>query len=124
MSESSTETTEEEVKEITQNIRARDTWVRGLFMLLFVVLYEVAEWVLFVLALLQFLWTLFTRRPNQRLVEFGEGLGRYAYQIVRFLTFNTEDKPFPFADWPGAAPASPTPPAKPRGRRAKGAKES
>ena len=92
--------------EVKENIKSRSTWLRLVFMILFAVLFWVAESVLFVVALLQFLWKLFSAETNARLTVFGENLGRYLYQIVRFLTFNTEDMPFPFDDWPSAAPAA------------------
>ena len=84
---------------------ARQTWLRGLFMLLFAVISRVAELVLLTVAVLQFLWALATGQSNARLCAFGESLSRYLYQVFRFLTFDTEDKPFPFSDWPGAAPS-------------------
>lgn len=41
-----------------------------------------------------------TFAPNARLVSFGRSLGRYLQQIAYFLTFASEDTPFPFSDWP------------------------
>jgi len=38
--------------------------------------------------------------PNARLCTFGQGLGRYLRQIADFVTFATEEAPFPFSDWP------------------------
>ena len=90
--------------EIKTSIMAVSTWQRGLFMLLFAVAYGVAELLLFVTAVFQFLCLLVTGKTLDRLRIFGENLGRYFYQIVRYLTFNTEEKPYPFSDWPGAAP--------------------
>ena len=92
--------------EVKENLKSRSTWLRLVFMILFAVLFWVAETVLLVVALLQFLWKLFSGETNERLTVFGENIGRYLYQIVRFLTFNTEEMAFPFADWPGAAPAT------------------
>ncbi len=82
----------------------RVTWVRGLFMLLFVALYNVAAILIGAVAILQFAWKLISGETNPRLLTFGEDLSRYFYQILRYLTFNTEEKPFPFADWPAQAP--------------------
>ena len=82
----------------------RSTWVRGLFMLLFVALYNVAAILIGAVAILQFAWMLISGETNPRLLSFGESLSRYFYQILRYLTFNTEDKPFPFSDWPSPAP--------------------
>lgn len=84
----------------------RETWLRGLFMLLFVAIFNVAAILVSAVAVLQFAWKLVTGGPNPRLSSFGEDLSRYFYQILRFQTFNTETKPFPFEDWPSHPPAS------------------
>ena len=56
-------------------------------------------------AVFQFVVVLITGKQNGNLTTFGDGLSRFVYQIAKFLTFNTEDKPFPFSEWPGATPA-------------------
>ena len=81
-------------------------FIRALFMILFVIIYYVAEWLVVAVAVFQFVVVLITGKANGNLTAFGEGLARFVYQIARFLTFNSEDKPFPFSQWPGEAPAS------------------
>jgi hypothetical protein len=49
---------------------------------------------------------LFTGKPNERLSRFGLSLAIYTYQIVSYLTFNTERQPFPFTDWPTGPPSA------------------
>ena len=88
----------------TAYYKDRGTWIRGLFMLLFVALYNVAAVLIGAVAILQFAWKLVSGETNPRLLSFGEDLSRYFYQILRYLTFNTEEKPFPFADWPSPPP--------------------
>ena len=56
--------------------------------------------VLSVLVVLQFLFVLLTTETNKELRNLGSGLSTYVYQCLRFLTFNSEDKPYPFSDWP------------------------
>lgn len=75
-------------------------WLRGVFMILFGIIYSLSGTVLFVLAVLQFIFVLLGGAPNTRLLTFGRSLGSYVQQIVNFQSFNTEDKPFPFSDWP------------------------
>ena len=75
-------------------------WVRGLYMLLMALAFNVVATILGILAVTQFLFALLTDAPNQRLASFGRGLGRYFQQLVEFLTFGTEELPFPFNDWP------------------------
>ncbi|MDX1474258.1 MAG: DUF4389 domain-containing protein, partial [Reinekea sp.] len=48
----------------------RTTWLRALFMVLFAIIYWVAEMVLTAVVVLQFLFVLATRSPNGRLLKF------------------------------------------------------
>ncbi|MBU1691666.1 MAG: DUF4389 domain-containing protein [Gammaproteobacteria bacterium] len=75
-------------------------WLRGVFMILFGILYSLVGTVLFVVAVLQFVLVLVGSAPNTRLLTFSHSLGSYVQQIVNFQSFNTEEKPFPFNDWP------------------------
>ncbi len=78
----------------------RRLWVRALLMLLMAVAFELAAWVLAVLAVLQLVLALVSSGPNARLQAFGRSLGRYLGQIAQFVSFATEELPFPFSDWP------------------------
>jgi hypothetical protein len=97
----------------SQHATDRSTWIRGLYMLIFAIIWRVAELVLVLVAVFQFGFRLFTGAANPRLASFGQDLATYAYQIVLFLTFRSEDKPFPFSSWPDGPPvnarASPAP---------------
>jgi len=75
-------------------------WQRGLYMLLFAFLLGVAKFVVFTVVILQFLFVLFTGAPNAQLLVLGQSLSTYIYQIILFLTFNSEEHPYPFSDWP------------------------
>ncbi|MBY0578738.1 MAG: DUF4389 domain-containing protein [Burkholderiales bacterium] len=79
---------------------AKNPWVRALFMLLLGMLYSLAGTVLLIVAVAQFIFLIAGGTPNSRLASFGHSLGEYIRQIVEFQTFNTEEKPFPFSDWP------------------------
>lgn len=86
---------------IIHNIGNGQTWLRGLFMLLFVLIYSVTEVIVLVVVVLQFLFVLFTGKQNIRLKDLGEGLSIFVYQIMSYWTYNSEVRPFPFAQWPG-----------------------
>lgn len=83
-----------------QHLRCTQTWLRAVFMLLFVVLLNLVAYVMIAVVILQFIWSLFTGEINQKLRDFAWTQARYCYQILLFLSYNTDDKPFPFADWP------------------------
>ncbi|MCK5649029.1 MAG: DUF4389 domain-containing protein [Gammaproteobacteria bacterium] len=78
----------------------RSVWMRGLYMLIFLFFLGIAKFVAFVVILFQFLTVLFTTEPNKQLLSFGESLSLYHYQVMMFLTYNSEDHPFPMGDWP------------------------
>lgn len=78
----------------------RNIWIRGLFMLLMGLAYQVTGTLLFVVTIIQFVMTLLNDAPNARLLSFGRSLGRYLQQIACFLTFADDAVPFPFNDWP------------------------
>ncbi len=90
--------------EIKQKILDKNTWLRGLYMLLFVLISGVARFVIAVVVLFQFFSVLFTGNTNAQLLTLGQNLSTYIYQITLFLTFNSEWRPFPFGSWPDGAP--------------------
>jgi hypothetical protein len=76
--------------------------MRGLFMLVLAVAFGVAQSLLFLTALVQFLWLLLAHEPNALLVKFGKSLSLWLAATARFLCCVTEEKPFPWAGWPQA----------------------
>lgn len=84
------------------NVKERKTWLRGLYMLMFFIFYSVAEFIIFAVVFFQFVFTLISGNTNEKLVLFGQSLSTYVYQILRFLTFNSNEHPYPFSDWPVA----------------------
>ncbi len=86
--------------ELKAHLRSGDTWKRGLFILLFALLYGIAEVVLWAIILFQFGSQLITGRTNRKLYEFCRGLNAYFYQILQFITYRSELKPYPFSEWP------------------------
>lgn len=91
---------------LEDNIKSRSTWLRLLFMILFVVLWSISRIVVLAVVVLQFFWVLITGAANERLLAFGAGLATYSYQIIAYLTYNTETQPFPFSDWPTGPPGA------------------
>lgn len=78
----------------------RSLWTRLLLMILMAIAYSLSGTVLFIVAVIQIGFALFTNAPNPHLFSFSRSLGLYFQQIVKFQTFVTEDLPFPFNDWP------------------------
>ena len=90
--------------DIKENLKQQSTWMRGLYMLLFSLFYSVAELVLFAVVVFQFLLKLFTGETNPRLLKLGQSIATYIYQIIQFLSFNSDYQPYPFGAWPKGEP--------------------
>jgi hypothetical protein len=81
----------------------RSIWMRGLLMILMALTYQLVSTLLFFVALIQFVLTVVSDSPNARLMALGRSLGRYQRQVADFVSFATDEPPFPFADWPSGA---------------------
>ncbi len=90
---------------IERNVKSRSTWLRLFFMVVVIILYGVSRIVVGAVVVLQFFWVLISGETNERLESLGQALATYTYEVIRYLTFNTEVRPFPFdADWPSGPP--------------------
>ena len=78
----------------------KKTWLRGLLVLLMAVAFHIAGTLLAIGAIVQFVLAVLGDGPNPRLLAFGKSLGSYLSQIANFVSFATEEVPFPFGDWP------------------------
>ena len=95
-------------EELKEHVKDSSVWKRLLFMLLFGILYSVAEVVLVAIVIFQFLTVLLTGNKNDRLLDLGGAISTYIYQVLRYLTYNCEDRPYPFSDWPSGQSAADT----------------
>jgi len=84
-----------------------DDLMRGLFMLIFFVAARFVAVLATFIALYQFICTLITRKPNDSLKDFGKDLSVYAAEIIEFLTYSTDRKPWPFSPGNEADPENP-----------------
>jgi len=70
--------------------------IRMVLMLLFLIVFGFVEAVLWITTLVCFVTHVFQDKPLPQAVSFGQTLGRYARDIVSFLTYNRETPPWPF----------------------------
>jgi hypothetical protein len=82
-----------------------NTWIRLAYMVLFVLLVMAARLLVSIVVILQFALVLVFGRDNENLRNLGQGFGKWVYQAIMFLTFNSNDKPFPFDEWPVLDPS-------------------
>jgi len=74
-------------------------WIRALYMLVFMFVFGIVQTIVNILAIVIFIIRLVGSGEMERAVAFGEVLGNYLQQIVRFLTFNDENLPWPFTEF-------------------------
>lgn len=89
-------------QEVKNNLLTGSTWLRAFFMFLYALLfYKVVLTVIVALVLLQLGSLLIAGRLNQHLLSLGQSLSTYIYQIFAYLTYNSDEKPFPLGlPWP------------------------
>ena len=89
---------------VEENWKSGTTWLRCLFMLVSCVLACVAFFVGSLIVVFGFFWVVFTGEVNRQLKETGQSVATYLYNIARYLTYNTDEKPFPMGgEWPSGS---------------------
>jgi uncharacterized protein YqhQ len=90
-----------EPKPISENVKSRPIWLRLFFMLVVAFIWGVSRFVIGAVVVVQFFWVLFTGETNDSLKRLGQQLAIFSMQVISYLTFNTNERPFPFdLDWP------------------------
>jgi hypothetical protein len=87
-------------EQLKSNLTSSKHWFRLIFMLLFAAVLQLASIVMWALVITQFFFSLITGEDNQYLRRFGHSLSTYIYDVLKFLCYSSDEKPFPFADWP------------------------
>lgn len=87
---------------LKNNLKSESQWIRAIFMVLFFVIFQLTVSLVALVAVAQFIFAIFTGNDNSNLARFGRSMTSFIYQILQFLTYNNNAKPFPFADWPDA----------------------
>ena len=88
------------MEEIETNEREKPGIVRALYILLYLIIIRLISMVLFVIAITQYIYSWLTGEPNEKILYFTEGLAEYSKQLVSYVGFNTDEKPWPVGDWP------------------------
>ena len=87
--------------DVKQNVRNVDTWMRGLFIVIFGVIFYFLIGIVWLLVIFQFVTKVITGNLNEQLEKFSTGLTSYALQLLKYVTYKSEVRPFPFSPLPG-----------------------
>ena len=85
---------------LKRNLSATHVWLRLVYIIITALVLYIALAVFWVSSLVQFLFALITAERNLKLAVFCDVLCQYINQCTRFISFCSEDKPFPFAELP------------------------
>ncbi len=85
---------------IKENVKNPDVWLRGLFIVIFGVILYFVFGLIWLLVFFQFVSKVVTGNLIKELTGFSTSLVRYAFQILNYITFQSEERPFPFSPWP------------------------
>jgi uncharacterized protein DUF4389 len=89
--------------DIKENAKNIDVWTRGLFILVFAVIFYFLFILIWLVVIFQFVMKLITTELNQQLLDFSDALNQYVSQILLYITFRSEERPFPFSPWPAGS---------------------
>lgn len=88
-------------EDLKKNVKDKDTWLRFVYLVMFGVVFYLCSMLAFACSVFQFLAKLFSGSSFEGLSEFGDSLATYLSQVIRYMTFASDEKPFPFAPLPG-----------------------
>ncbi len=86
--------------DIENNIKQPSTWKRGAYIVLFSIFYQMAATLLILIITFQFVNKLVTGDTNKQFRHLSRSIASYIYQVFQFMSFNSNDIPYPFSDWP------------------------
>ena len=89
------------LENIIGHLKQGSAWVRVILMIAFaVVLYVIMPAIVLVLMLTQTLFVFITGDSNDNLRVLGTALSRYIFEVLQFLSYASDNRPFPFSAFP------------------------
>ena len=85
-------------KQETQNPK-QPLLSRFFYMILFLIIGHFISTVVFFTTVFQFIYTWIFGKAHERVLKFTSNLSLYAKEIIDYLTFNSEEKPWPMGEW-------------------------
>lgn len=85
---------------VIKNLKSESRWLRLLFMVIFYFVAYLAAMAIALIAIIQAIHGFIKGSPNTRLLALSGGLNYYFYQVFQYITYNSDQKPYPFSDWP------------------------
>ena len=75
--------------------------VRLLYTVFFFIVFEILKIIIQVSVLFQYVYLLISKTYNNPVRNFTNKVSIYAYRVLRYVTLNENERPYPFQDFPG-----------------------
>ena len=98
--ETKVESTQDENATVVRKDKNSEVFSRIFYTILFALIGWVSLWIFTFVVIIQFGFLLITGQVNKNLKGFNQEVGLFLYDMIKYLSFQTNRKPFPFRDWP------------------------
>tara|TARA_E500000075_G_scaffold38645_1_gene34679 strand:+ start:66 stop:386 length:321 start_codon:yes stop_codon:yes gene_type:complete len=88
---------------LSENIKEPSIWVNFFLKVIYLIFLNFIIPFLGFITLLQFLFSLGSKKPNDNLISFSKKISIYIYQIINFITYSSDERPWPFNAFPDKA---------------------
>ena len=88
---------------LTENIKEPSIWVNFFLKVIYLIFLNFIIPFFGFITLLQFLFSLGSKKPNDNLISFSKKISIYIYQIINFITYSSDERPWPFNAFPDKA---------------------
>ena len=88
---------------LTENIKEPSIWVNFFLKVIYLIFLNFIIPFLGFITLLQLLFSLGSKKPNNNLISFSKKISIYIYQIINFITYSSDERPWPFNAFPDKA---------------------
>ena len=88
---------------LSENIKEPSIWVNFFLKVIYLIFLNFIIPFLGFITLLQLLFSLGSKKPNNNLISFSKKISIYIYQIINFITYSSDERPWPFNPFPDKA---------------------
>ena len=78
----------------------KDVLIRLLYTILCLIVFEIIKLIVQIAVLFQYIFLFITLDYNKPVRNFSNKIATYTYDVIRYLTLNKNQRPFPFNDFP------------------------
>ena len=82
--------------EAMSNIKDSSTWIDAVLVVVYLVVFSYSIFLLWIIGIAQFFFKLITKNPHSHLGELTNLFQKFINQIIDFVSFETEERPYPF----------------------------